>query len=318
MGLLDGLKPFVPALQILDAIKNGDFKALLSSVSQLALTFATGGASALMGPLLNALTQFGSQALSTGLMNKIVSQVGQEFIQQMGEKMGLPQKAIDAAQAAFCESCGDRAGARANHREAGNLGEGRFWDRHTVSGAERRDAQKFLSAILGFANGNSAVGRGQADNAAGELTNNIQDAMQKLFNQMFDTDRAADGERRKKGPAKTDGNAVAAELGIDAGGFLMKFAILMGEALDNKTNEMMRVAEDMNQTSKSFADINTSKSTTGQQKFQKEMQEKGSKMQTLGAIMSGLSKEMDAMQNALKNALDSIGQAQSGLARRNG
>lgn len=44
----------------------------------------------------------------------LMSAVGQQIIQQLGEKLGLPQSTIDLAQGAFCASIGDTRGATRN------------------------------------------------------------------------------------------------------------------------------------------------------------------------------------------------------------
>src|SRR6478609_2444002 len=44
----------------------------------------------------------------------LMSAVGQQIIQQLGEKLGLPQSTIDLAQGAFCASVGDTRGATQN------------------------------------------------------------------------------------------------------------------------------------------------------------------------------------------------------------
>lgn len=44
----------------------------------------------------------------------LMSAVGQQVIQQLGEKLGLPQSTIDLAQGAFCASIGDTRGATRN------------------------------------------------------------------------------------------------------------------------------------------------------------------------------------------------------------
>lgn len=52
------------------------------------------------------------------LMRSVISAAGQQLIQQLGDKLGLPQSVIDMAQSRFCASCGDMAGAFKNVREA--------------------------------------------------------------------------------------------------------------------------------------------------------------------------------------------------------
>lgn len=48
----------------------------------------------------------------------LFSAIGQQIIQKLGEKLGLPQPIIDGAQAAFCAATGDKNGVRQNIREA--------------------------------------------------------------------------------------------------------------------------------------------------------------------------------------------------------
>ena len=325
-GLLNSINPLAQLQQLAEAVKNGDFKALLSTVSSLAMTFATGGAGALAGPLMSALTSFGSQALATGLMNKIVSMVGQQVIQQMGDKLGLDQKIIDAAQGAFCEACGDKAGARQNFSEAGYRDFGTEGSRfgRGVSQGERNEAKFFLSAILGLGSGSSPVGRGQADNTAGGLIENIQNAMQEMFNDLFNKEVEKKGDDLKKGGkdkevAGGEGRDVAADLGIDTGSFLMKFALLLGSTIDKKTDDMMKLAREMNQKSDSLGDIQTAgkKDTKGQQEFQKQLSQTNSELGQMSSMLNALGKEIQTLQEALKSSLDAIGQAQAGLARKN-
>lgn len=48
----------------------------------------------------------------------LMSAIGQEFIQQLGSQLGLPQSTIDLAQGAFASSMGDVQGAQQNFQEA--------------------------------------------------------------------------------------------------------------------------------------------------------------------------------------------------------
>lgn len=54
-----------------------------------------------------------------GFLGKtLVSAIGQQILQQLGEKMGLPQSTIDMAQGAFAAGMGDFRGAASNVSEA--------------------------------------------------------------------------------------------------------------------------------------------------------------------------------------------------------
>lgn len=48
----------------------------------------------------------------------LMSAIGQQVIQQLGQRLGLPQMAIDLAQSQFASNVGDNRGARLNLREA--------------------------------------------------------------------------------------------------------------------------------------------------------------------------------------------------------
>ncbi len=103
--------------------------------------------------------QFGGQAMAQALGKELVSMMGQELIQKLGAEMGLPQSAIDAAQAAFCSEIGDTTGAKRNHREAGNTG---FLN--SLSKGEVRDSKQFLEVILNGFDASPAQ-RGNAERA---------------------------------------------------------------------------------------------------------------------------------------------------------
>jgi hypothetical protein len=65
-------------------------------------------ATAALGPLGGIASQ---------LMTQLTSAIGQQFLQQLGDKLGLPQSTIDAAQGAFAGSIGDFQGAQTNLQE---------------------------------------------------------------------------------------------------------------------------------------------------------------------------------------------------------
>lgn len=62
-------------------------------------------ATAALGPL---------GGLASSLLTQLTSAVGQQFLQELGDKLGLPQSTIDAAQGAFAGSVGDFQGAQTN------------------------------------------------------------------------------------------------------------------------------------------------------------------------------------------------------------
>lgn len=266
-------------VNLAQAIQSGDWKQLLSSVSSLALTFATGGAGAMFGSLTSMVAQVGPQMLSKAITGHIMSSLGQAAIQQFGEKMGLPQTAIDAAQAAFCEACGDKAGARQNFKEAGHLGSGGLMDRLTVSGSERRESKQFLEAILAGSGNPSPMDSARAGSQAESTVDRVMD----LFNQELE-------EGWKK-------NGGGSSRGAKGGSILMQIAMALGGNLDKKMTEMANTAEELGSLGK----------VDGKNQ---------SRYGELSGRMSGLGQEVKILQEALNNTLKTIGDASSGLARK--
>lgn len=171
---------------------NNIFSSLLGTVAQVALGFATGGASMLI-----------QQAMKSVLMS-----IGDQVLQKFGQQLGLPQSAIDMAQAAFHSASGDPGGAVQNLQEAvGGLGDAAGFDPFQ----------------------------------AGQLQRATQDAADLFMNQLqekLESGRDEDGNQAQGARAK----AAAARAG---GGesFLVRLAIAMGTAIDKKMDEMLEKAE---------------------------------------------------------------------------
>ena len=358
---IPGLNVLSTAMDLIEGIKTGDMGKILSSVSQLALTYATGGAGAMFGSLTSMLSQMGSQMTSAALTGSFGIEAGLKAIQTLGQQMGLSQSSIDAAQGAFAEQMGDKKTARSEYLQAGHG--------FTVSGSERAQANDFLNMIkdsvnkggsffgplgsailagpgagpaqLGGAQGlfgklmeslvNSLIQNvlggmaGEAGMGGGtSATDTGTDLGTQLVNDRIGAD-AEEGAKEKKKPGEA-GAAIMNELGISGGGFLLKFAILMGEAMDKKTDDLMKVAEAMNQEADKIGGLNgdvmDKKGGLGglfggkevnqdkQNDFNKQMQESNSRMQTLGSIQGGIAKEMEALQSAFDTALNAIGESQ--------
>lgn len=83
----------------------------MAGITSLLKTFTSPSSliqAAMMGP--GGLVSLAAKSL--------FSAIGQQVIQKLGEKLGLPQSIIDGAQAAFCATIGDKAGVKQNVREA--------------------------------------------------------------------------------------------------------------------------------------------------------------------------------------------------------
>ncbi|MDV3457227.1 hypothetical protein RZN05_09555 [Sphingomonas sp. HF-S4] len=85
----------------------------------------------------------------------LMSAVGQQIIQQLGEKLGLPQSTIDLAQGAFCASIGDTRGATRN------LGEvvSEIAERTGASPFEAASAERELGDVIDKMSTNLAESR---------------------------------------------------------------------------------------------------------------------------------------------------------------
>jgi hypothetical protein len=151
---------------------SGVFGNIASLAVQAALGVATGGASLMVSTALRA----------------VMSAIGDQIIQQVGQQLGLPQSAIDVAQGAFHGAIGDPAGAAANFEEA-------------VSG-------------LAMATGASPQEEGQFASAAQDYTN-------QMTRMMLD---GAKGERERAAEAGGggEGETFLVKLAIALGGVLDK------------------------------------------------------------------------------------------------
>lgn len=72
----------------------------------------------LVNPMTLVQLAMGPAGWASIAAKAVMSAIGQQVIQQLGQKLGLPQSVIDGAQAAFCASIGDKTGVQQNIREA--------------------------------------------------------------------------------------------------------------------------------------------------------------------------------------------------------
>lgn len=78
----------------------------------------SGIAKSFVNPMTFAQLAMGPAGWASIAGKALFSAIGQQVVQALGEKLGLPQSIIDGAQAAFCAACGDKDGAQQNVREA--------------------------------------------------------------------------------------------------------------------------------------------------------------------------------------------------------
>lgn len=70
--------------------------------------------SSVVNPTNLAMLAMGPGGWAAMAARTLMSAIGQQIIQQIGGKLGLPQSTIDLAQGAFCASMGDARGATRN------------------------------------------------------------------------------------------------------------------------------------------------------------------------------------------------------------
>lgn len=172
-------------------------------------------------------------------MRTVGAQIGMNFIQQIGRQLGLPQSAIDLAQAAFAQNMG-------------------------MPGLARREISQ---AVQGLANDFSFSPRQTA-----EMIRTANDAIGDM------AARLAEGEDIRR--ARAAG-------GAEGGGWLMALAAVMGEKLNAKAEQVQKLAGQI-----------TDKTPDKTAKF--------------GAA----SQEFGIMMNATNNAIKSLGEGLSTMARK--
>jgi len=174
---------------------NNIFSSLLSTVATAALGVATGGASLMVEMA----------------MKSVLTAIGDQVIQQLGQSLGLPQSAIDLAQGAFHSAAGDPGGAIQNLQEA-------------TSGLSSAAG---LDAFQG-----------------GQLQRNIQDASN-LF--MDNVQKQLESGRDEEGNAVQGGAKARAAAAASGGGqsFLVQLALAMGKAIDHKMDDMLAKAKEI-------------------------------------------------------------------------
>lgn len=171
------------------------FSSIANFAIQGALGVATGGASLMV----------------TTALKGFMMAVGDQVLQNIGQKLGLPQPIIDMAQAAFHSAAGDPGGAVQNLSEA-------------------------AGGLAG------SVGGGNFE--AGELQRQGFDAANWLQEQVLDRlQGGVDEEGQQTGGAKA--KQAAAKGGASGESFLMKLALAMGKTIDKKMDEMLKTAKEI-------------------------------------------------------------------------
>lgn len=138
--------------------------------------------------------------------------------------------------------------------------------------------------------GESAAGLAAATGGGafetGEIDRQMNDIVQDLVDKTL--------EKARTGGRDEDGNTVGG--GANGKSFMLRLALALGSVLDAKMERMAEIGE----------------------KIDAESQKKKPKMGSLSAEMTAVGKELDFVSQALNNALKSIGESASTLARKQG
>lgn len=265
----------------------------INLVSQAALAVATGGTSMLVQAAIRA----------------VVTAVVQQVIQQVGQQLGLPPQVTQFAQQAFDTARGGFGGQALGGGVPGALGNLFNLANLTpaqqgqLQGSTDRAQQRMVNDMVRGINAASKQ-------ASPEIRQQVQELALNQIRQQSNDKSKEIGNNAVNGNGMQKAGAVANRLGIQ-GGFLVALASAMGAALDNKMNQLATITNEINGvTSKQAAFGEVTKDNMG------KFQALGSDLQSLGALMQGVSQEMKSLQEALSTTLKAVGETQQGLARK--
>ena len=249
------------------------------------MSFLGGIVKSLVNPVSLAQIAMGPAGWASLAVRTIGVAIGKEVIQQLGQKLGLPQSFISLAQTAFS----------------------------ATAGGGRPD----LASVLGRAAPSSV---GEAVNLVarqfnfspaqeGNLARSANNMTSMLLREMSDKAKA-EGEKPEALEKPEAGTA-------RKGSWLQALAEAMGAVVDAKMDEITDLSDKItkqNADNKTFTDSvdkeDVSAKTTG------AVQSGVNKMGTLTSKLQAATQEMSIMQNTISNALKTIGEAQSGMARK--
>lgn len=221
-----------------------------------------------INPMTLAQLAMGPAGWASLAMRTIGSAIAQQLIQQIGQRLGLPQTAIDLAQGAFANASGQPGLMRQN------LGE----------------------AVRGFTD--------QLDlrpSEAGALQRELMGATDKSFDNLSKiADDFASKTSRRRGSADEE------ETG---GSWLVALARAMGKVLDQKAAQMKAKSEEVS----FYGNQEVSKDKTG---LTADSQENQNKLSSASTLLQAYGQEMSFISSAATNAIKSVGEAQTNLARK--
>ncbi|WP_337827089.1 hypothetical protein [Pseudonocardia sp. TMWB2A] len=224
------------------------------------MSFLGGIAKSLINPMTLAQLAMGPAGWASIAMKAVISAVGQQLIQQIGQQLGLPPAITNAASAAF----GATAGLGGANSIPGIGANGQFNPRVfenflTRNGMGAMDAVQFAKEI----------GQQIKDSQTSELKDSVQD--------FVDSINRSESEKKLK--------ADVAAVMKGKGSILMKLAVALGQIADQKMNDMAKKAEDIGNMGK-IEGKNQSKFT----QMNAELQALGQELNTVSQALANVIK----------------------------
>ena len=242
------------------------------------MSFLGGIMKSVINPMTLAQVAMGPAGWASIAMKAVMSAVGQQVIQAVGQKLGLPQSIINTAQQAF------------SARFGGGEAVAQF-------GSTPREIGRSLNM--------SPSQQGQLERATDSMSKSLSEQIMRLMGD----------EAKKIERGGGDAGEVSDRVG-KRGGFLMAIATALGAAADQKMNDMYdlsKAIKNQTETNTKFVDGLGDKPSQGDQL---KAQNNTTKLGSLNSQFSAVSQELGILQNVISTALKSIGEAQSTVARK--
>ncbi len=241
-------------------ISGFNFQSLASLGVQAGLAFASGGTS----------------VVAQTIAKQLVSAIAQQVLQNIGQKLGLPQAVIDGAQAAFSAAAGNPAGVKQNVNQI--IGD--------------------ISRQLNL----TPAQQGELSRA----TNQTRSAIEAALNQSV-----------QSGFSESQLQASKSKSQVKGGNFLQAIAIALGDALDKKFDQQLNLANQLAEQVSANADFINGLGDEPNQQQVLDATNRNSQLGVTTSLFQSTNQEISILQNVIKTALDSVGGAQSTIARRN-
>lgn len=190
------------------------FSSLINTAATAALASMTGGTSLLVQAALKS----------------VMSAIGDQVLQQVGQQLGLPQSAIDLAQSGFHLQMGDAAGAASNLQDAiGGLNSavgGSPFDAGQLNDAAQAATKQLIDFATSAAKGSDdAVGAGSGkDSFLVAFAKALGKAMDSKMGKMIDISKKIDQQTQSAN--SNNKSPVISELSAELQGLSQEVSIL--------------------------------------------------------------------------------------------